>query len=391
MSDMASTLINMGGQVARVQAISPRPDGTYRFAVKARADENTQMTVDALGTWGSFEIGTEWETLELTVVNPTGDYIDLYPHSDAAIYIKEMQLNYGRDAYDWRPAPEDEDETFDWRTVATDEETLAHIRDIASRTAYFRVELAASTKPSKPTTNPPGAGWSTEEPLVSEIDEDKYSLYRSEITVFSDGTFEWSDVTLVTTYEVARNVSSQLKQLEDEFETRVLATYVDQTTGETVATRMTDLVQTQDQLTRLVEKVDKTAGDFEEKIQLVQTTTAKDITNIFTQSKEYTDNLRQDVDDGYGAAKQYAETAQTWQRFSADGIEQGALNSPFKSKLSSTELGFYENNRRVSYINNNRFYITNGQIDDTLRIGQFMFAKSGNGLGLLNISGGTSV
>lgn len=388
----------MSGLFARVEAVSPRVQGAYRFAVTMSASREMGVTINALGTWATFEVTTEPMRYEILIDRDANDSIDIYPLSDDTLTVGEMQLTYGHEAFDWRPAPEDEDEVCDWTQTAIDEVTVAHLRSIQSRTSYYQRVLASGTAPAKPTTNPPGGAWTTTEPpLPEEDDGGLYVLYRCDVTVYSDGTFEWSDVSQATGYEaaeraaqLARTTSSELKQLSDSFETRVVATVVDTNTGGTVGSRLTDLTQTEDQVTRLIERVDKNAGDVEERIQLLQTSTARDITNIFTRSQEYTDELRQDVDDGYGAAKQYAETAQAWQRFSAEGIEQGALNSPFKSKLSATELGFYENNRKVSYINNNRFYITNGQIDDTLRIGQFMFAKSGNGLGLMNISGGTS-
>ena len=148
----------MKGKFARIEALSPRPEGAYRLAVRMKSSVPMSVTVEALGAWGVFDVTTDWELYDLLIAEPAGDYIDLYPLSDDTLYIEDMQLTYGKDAYDWRPAPED-DVTYDWTCVSVDEATIANIRDIVSYTEYSCLVNAGDPAPAAPTTNPPPAPW----------------------------------------------------------------------------------------------------------------------------------------------------------------------------------------------------------------------------------------
>jgi hypothetical protein len=61
--------------------------------------------------------------------------------------------------------------------------------------------------------------------------------------------------------------------------------------------------------------------------------TAKDITFQFEQSKQYTI-------DATSPLNAFKEQVQAYQRFSADGLELGAINSPFLARLGNTKLSF---------------------------------------------------
>ena len=79
--------------------------------------------------------------------------------------------------------------------------TLAHVRDIASVTWYYKLQASTSSAPAKPTTATP-SGWTTTEPAYTEGSTN--SLYLCQKTTYSDATFEYSDVSLSTSYEAAK-------------------------------------------------------------------------------------------------------------------------------------------------------------------------------------------
>lgn len=80
--------------------------------------------------------------------------------------------------------------------------TLSSIRDVQSVTRYYLLQSSTSAVPSKPTTNPPGGNWVTAEPTYTSGSTN--SLYFVDLTVFSDGTFAYSGVSLSSSYEAAK-------------------------------------------------------------------------------------------------------------------------------------------------------------------------------------------
>ena len=79
--------------------------------------------------------------------------------------------------------------------------TLHHVVDITSTTWYYKLQASTASAPAKPTTQTP-SGWSTTEPAYTEGSTN--SLYIVQKTTFSDGTFDYSDVSLSSSYEAAK-------------------------------------------------------------------------------------------------------------------------------------------------------------------------------------------
>ena len=80
--------------------------------------------------------------------------------------------------------------------------TLASIRDVKSTTRYYLLQSSTASKPSKPSANPPGGSWVKTEPPYTAGSTN--SLYFTDLTVFSDDTYVYSDVSLSSSYEAAK-------------------------------------------------------------------------------------------------------------------------------------------------------------------------------------------
>ena len=105
--------------------------------------------------------------------------------------------------------------------------------------------------------------------------------------------------------------------------------------------------------------------------------TNKNIEMQFTTTQEYT----KEVD---GKLQDFQNTIGTNIRFSEDGIELGKTNSPFSAILNNEKLSFEQDNEEVAYISNNKMYITNAEVKETLRIGNesngfFSWIQGSNG------------
>ena len=72
--------------------------------------------------------------------------------------------------------------------------TLASVRDVKSTTRYYLLQSSTASKPAMPTANPPGGNWVKTEPSYTSGSTN--SLYFTDLTVFSDDTFAYSDVSL---------------------------------------------------------------------------------------------------------------------------------------------------------------------------------------------------
>lgn len=73
---------------------------------------------------------------------------------------------------------------------------------IESYTRYYLLQGLDLDAPVKPTTYPPSIEWNSTEPAFDE--ENIGNLYTVDCTVFSDGTWTYTDVSLSTSYEAAK-------------------------------------------------------------------------------------------------------------------------------------------------------------------------------------------
>lgn len=80
--------------------------------------------------------------------------------------------------------------------------TVASITDVASTTRWYLLQSSTLTAPAAPTASPPGGSWSATEPTYTEGSTN--SLYTCDQTIFSDGTWAYSSVSLSSSYEAAK-------------------------------------------------------------------------------------------------------------------------------------------------------------------------------------------
>ncbi len=88
--------------------------------------------------------------------------------------------------------------------IASSSVTLSQTVDISAYYRYYKLQSSTSNPPDKPesiTTLPP-SGWSDSEPSYTEGSTN--SLYFVDLIVYSDGDFEYSEVSLSSAYEAAK-------------------------------------------------------------------------------------------------------------------------------------------------------------------------------------------
>ena len=90
--------------------------------------------------------------------------------------------------------------------------TIQFIVDVKATYRYYLLQSSTLGVPSKPTTfspSSPPSGWDDTEPSYTE--ENTNSLYFVDCTVFCDGTFQYSEVSLSSSYEAAKKAYNKAK------------------------------------------------------------------------------------------------------------------------------------------------------------------------------------
>lgn len=90
--------------------------------------------------------------------------------------------------------------------------TLYHVIDILEVRRYYLLQSSTLTKPVKPTTYPPSINWGLTEPSYTEGSTN--SLYFVDCTIFSDGSFKYSEVSLSSSYEAAKSAYNKANAVE---------------------------------------------------------------------------------------------------------------------------------------------------------------------------------
>lgn len=91
--------------------------------------------------------------------------------------------------------------------------TLHYVIDIQAIYRYYLLQSSTSAKPSKPTAYPPPATWDDVEPTYTS--GSTKSLYFVDCTVFANNTFKYSEVSLSTSYEAAKEAYNKAQNAQD--------------------------------------------------------------------------------------------------------------------------------------------------------------------------------
>nr|DAI11784.1 MAG TPA: tail protein [Caudoviricetes sp.] len=80
--------------------------------------------------------------------------------------------------------------------------TISKVIDIYACYRYYKLQSSTLVKPAKPTTNPP-SGWSDTEPAY--VSGSTNTLYFVDCNVYSDQSFSFSEVSISSSYEAAKD------------------------------------------------------------------------------------------------------------------------------------------------------------------------------------------
>lgn len=120
----------------------------------------------------------------------------------------------------------------------------------------------------------------------------------------------------------------------------------------------------------------------------------EEVSTQFTQTKnDFTWSINQSVTDAKNemsgqidsvngrvdGLKQTTDNVNSYMSFDNDALTLGKSDSAFKTKITNQEWSIQKNGAKVTYINDQTMYITDGQFTQSLKVGAFGFVPRANG------------
>lgn len=190
-------------------------DGTYKLEVSASSVKFSssgksveQAVNDAIvSTVEQFYLSTSSSGLS------GGSWSAEQPTWEEGKYIwRRTLVTYGNGAGEYTPSAQGVCITGN---TGAKGDTGATGKGVKSNTRYYCLQTSA-TKPSKPTTITPDSKWTTTEPSYT-MGSTSY-LYTVDLTVYTDNSFRYSDVSLSSSYEAAKAAYAKAVNAETEIE-----------------------------------------------------------------------------------------------------------------------------------------------------------------------------
>lgn len=249
--------------------------------------------------------------------------------------------------------------------------TLSSIRDVSACYRYYLLQSSTLAKPAVPTARPPGGAWNDTEPTYTSGSTN--SLYTVDLTVFSDGSFAYSAVSLSSSYEAAKEAWNKAQAAGD-------------TAQEAIDTANGVATSTSEQITQVVKDSQEiilaalaeyaTTSDLESLKETIssQLSVMSDAIEIrFDQSAERIEDVNGDLQ------AQYEEISKFF-RYTLDGMVIGEGDNQITLRLDHDRLSFLDGGLEVAWITNKLLNITDVIIKNSLQIGRFAWIprRSGN-------------
>lgn len=136
--------------------------------------------------------------------------------------------------------------------------TLSSVVDVAAVYRYYLLQSSTLAVPAKPTANPPGGSWDDVEPPYTSGSTN--SLYTVELTVFSDGTWSYSEVSLSSSYEAAKGAYNKAAAAADAAQE---AQETANKAEEAITAKSTQITAMQGQIAALITEDTNIKGDYD--------------------------------------------------------------------------------------------------------------------------------
>lgn len=225
--------------------------------------------------------------------------------------------------------------------------------------ANIEIEFYLSTSKTEQT----GGSWSTTRPVW---ERGKYLWTRNKITYKNPTATEYTTPICDSTWEIANDLEEDYNNKFDDVNSGLVQLRKDM---------LSSIEQEKDRIMMTVSESYYTKGDTEKLISELET--------IFTQTKDNFEmqfnKFSQDLEDLNNGTNANFEEYRKYIRFEDGNIVLGEVGNELTLKIEKDKVGFYQNNNMIGYYGNSKFYIVDGEVTHSLKIGNFAFVPRANG------------
>ncbi len=356
--DMEVMQVTAGGTLVQIDA-QPFPAGRgMTFSAWCRAAQAAEVELIVLGQRVRKTVGTTWDRVTVSVAEPEGQSVLIRPLGETPVLFCMAQLEQGAAASDWRPAPEDVDDSID--AVAAGVGELGENLD----TVQAQAEAAMGAVRGLAVGGVNLVNGSANVTITgTDVAAQSYRVLASSAAGMTLEAARASDGTVLFTRQLDFSGGKQrhtFATAEDDgaYELRLYAGVKGATNGVTVAvTRM--------KLEAGTFATDWTKSQADAEAELADLRSRLEVTRTGLES--VVTHVQNDVDGTVRNVNNY---------FRFDGSDPGnpklilgSTDSAMKMELTNSRLSFLFRGSEVAYFSDNKLYVTNVEAIQRLSVG----------------------
>ena len=247
--------------------------------------------------------------------------------------------------------------------------TLSCVIDVQATYRYYLLQSSTLAKPTKPSAKPPGGGWTDAEP--SYTSDSTNNLYTVDLTIYSDGTYAYSTVSLSSSYEAAKAAYNKAQAAGTTAQAAQSAADDAKSDAANVRTDMTQAITgTRDDVLDTVSKTYATQTDLSGAQDII-TKSIKDLTDGY--ELDFAHSQKQINDLSSSANSQFA-TISKYIRFQDGKILLGESGNEITLSIDADRISFRQAGAEIAYFNGSKLHVPT-----SIRLGNFAFAPRLNG------------
>ena len=258
--------------------------------------------------------------------------------------------------------------------------TLSSVTDIESVWWYYKLQSSTLNPPAKPTTNPPPSGWVDSEPAYTPGSTN--TLYFVELTVFSDGTFDYGNVSVSSSYEAAKAAWNKAQAVDDRV---TLAETAIEQTQQAISLRATkqEVEESLEAVTGSVDAVSQTVEELGEMVvspeelvsRVTNSTPFQTLQSEVSQTASGLTFTQSAVSDIEGRV----ENLESGVHIGADGIDIYKSNSAYRMHIDNIGWAITGDGQETIAARESKMFAPRVQVNDALIMGRTAWKVGSDG------------
>jgi hypothetical protein len=252
--------------------------------------------------------------------------------------------------------------------------TLSAVVDVQAIWRYYLLQSSTLAAPAKPTAYPPPSAWTDTEPIFDPTKTE--TLYVVDCNVFSDGTFDYTAVSVSTAFEAAKLAYNKANNAETNANEALNQSALNEENVAELSSQTTsEIIKTEEAILQTVAEQYHVKGETERlvsEVSLALEHTKEEFTLQFTDFNADLEAITAGTDAEFEEIRKYI-------RFVDGMILLGEVGNELELQISNDRISFLQDGAEVAYFSNRRLYVTDAQILHSLQLGSFAWMPRANG------------